>query len=852
MNPFPEYLANQLKEKLLQRRVVVWYDPQREFTPFLDSLELEGSEEDAVRKVTIGDTSAKLATYRGSYFALRREVEPFVEASRPSPILIYVGGEHRDRKGSVLMELERAGICYEPTIRKLARIVLRNFFSDGVIDEALASEALSYSDILAILEQGGEGHKTGSMLKVIFGSTSDNVSLAAKWLASSEHDLAIEQKGARIELEKLIDSRAGFAFQNEWSLGTAREKFARFLLVNEFRDDLQCEPPTSISMVPTPSLKEQRDFGRAILNHLRDRHSNEFEEFADTVETDLGLASAQIPPGALGRIDTFRFEERCVLQHCAQQVISEDYEDAALQVEVHSKSFWARYDLSRRQAQWEVVELLAQLGIQLERVGQAVKKFESGEQPGSAKLVKLYTAAADGWYLLDLAQRRLESRVAQMDQEPDCEEALAVMRSRVEAVLRKMATLFAKSFQADHWSIQGVLHQTRIYPAKVESLPGKIAWFHVDALRYEMGVDLLRQLSEAVDAEITPAIATLPSITPLCMAALLPGAAASYSVVAQDGKVGGKIGDSVLQNVTERMKHLKAAVPDSTDISLERLLQLPPSKVLEKIEDARLVVVRSQEIDSLGEKNELLARHLMDTLIGNIARAARKLAKLGYERFVITADHGHQFGSRKGDDMKIEKPGGNEIEAHRRCWIGKGGATSSGAVRIAAAELGYDSDLEFVFPTDLGVFKTGGGLSYHHGGFSLQELVIPVLSLRIPGATDEAQTGPTVTLLDIPDKITNRVVGVKVDIEADLLVTEPLRLRLSLVGNGEEAGQAGMAIGGEFKRETGVLTLAPGQSANVAMVLSREDFDAVKIVVQDAETGAVLSESKTLPVQLKL
>ena len=374
----------------------------------------------------------------------------------------------------------------------------------------------------------------------------------------------------------------------------------------------------------------------------------------------------------------------------------------------------------------------------------------------------------------------------------------------------------------------------------------------MDALRFEMGVELNRQLPEAKDAELVPAIAALPSITPLCMAALLPGAAASYSVVTKDAKAAGKIGDTILKDVAGRMKYLKSQVPDSKDITLERLLQQPPSKVMQTIGDARLVVVRSQEIDALGEKNELLARHLLDTMIGNIARAARKLAKLGYERFVITADHGHQFSARKEDDMKIAKPGGNEVEAHRRCWIGRGGKTPPGTVRITGAELGYESDLEFVFPTDLGVFKTGGGLTYHHGGFSLQELVIPVLSFRIPSKESEISTWPAVTLIDVPDTITNRTVGVKVDVEADLLMTEPLHLRVALIGKGEEAGRAGMAIGGSFDKQTGVLVLRPGESAHVAMVLSREDIVVVKIVVQDAETGAVLKESTPIPVQLKL
>ena len=38
MNPFPAYLHEQLEEKLKERRVVVWYDPNREFAPFVEAL----------------------------------------------------------------------------------------------------------------------------------------------------------------------------------------------------------------------------------------------------------------------------------------------------------------------------------------------------------------------------------------------------------------------------------------------------------------------------------------------------------------------------------------------------------------------------------------------------------------------------------------------------------------------------------------------------------------------------------------------------------------------------------------------------------------------------------------------
>ena len=88
--------------------------------------------------------------------------------------------------------------------------------------------------------------------------------------------------------------------------------------------------------------------------------------------------------------------------------------------------------------------------------------------------------------------------------------------------------------------------------------------------------------------------------------------------------------------------------------------------------------------------------------------------------------------------MRIDAPGGDEVDLHRRCWIGRGGATPAGCVRVTASALGYDSDLDFVFPRGSGVFKAGGDLAFHHGGPSLQELVIPVVYCTHEGAGTRA------------------------------------------------------------------------------------------------------------------
>jgi hypothetical protein len=843
MNPFPAYLHAQLEEKLKDRRLVVWYDPNSEFTAFVDGLggEVDGG---GVRHVMLGAVRAGLSAFEGSYFALRMRLEPLVSENRPKPLLVYLPGEKRDARGSVLMEWEKAGTAWEPRMKGLARNILRERFSDGVIDEKLAPAGLTYADILGLLEHTGGTDR--SLLDVVL-DTRDNVAAVALWTADPSYDRLLAEKGATLELIKLLESRAGFKGLTEAELAAGRQKFGRHLLLSEFREDLRCEPPATLSMIPPPALKEQREFCRKVLEHLRTRHMGAFQEMADAVEREFGLAEAGIAAKDLGTIDTFRFEEKSVLYRCGELLVEGEYAAVQDLVAVHSKSFWARLDLSRRQAQWEVCALLADLGHEAAKTREELAKLPAGV--ASRDIVKRYVAE-NGWHRLDLLHRRLEARVSRMEEEPETERALNLLRAKVDSVLRLMSEKFVRALERDKWTIQDALSQTRIWSTRVAPMSGKVAVFFVDALRFEMGMEFAAQIPEANDLKMEGAISVLPSITPLGMAALLPGAAESYSVVESGGRLAAKVDGQLLADVKARMDHLKARVPDAVDLTLERLLQDSVSKVHTRIGSARVVVVRSQEIDSLGEKNELLARNLMDTVIGNLARAVRRLAAMGFERFLLTADHGHQFSARKDEDQKIEPPSGNTLELHRRCWIGRGAGGTSGAVSVKAPELGYDSNLEFIFPDGLGVFQSGGSLAYHHGGCTLQEMVIPVISFRMKPSGAEARADQ-VSFSEHPEAITNRTFGVRLDAEAHLLNRDPLELRVLLISGGEEVGHAGMAIGAEFNRDAGVLTLLPGNSASIAMVLTRDDAPTLRVVVQDVGTGSVLTETKPIPVSLK-
>jgi hypothetical protein len=418
-------------------------------------------------------------------------------------------------------------------------------------------------------------------------------------------------------------------------------------------------------------------------------------------------------------------------------------------------------------------------------------------------------------------------------------------------LLRTMADGFAKALAASAWTVPGALHQTRIYPEVVQKIGARVAWFFVDAMRFEMGVELARQIEGAKDLRVRAAVAALPSITPVGMAALLPGASASFNLVEAKGKLTMRIEGTDMKESGERMRFLKAKVPDAVEMTLGKLLGQSPAKVGKEIGTASLVVIPSQEIDYVGETDsDLLARQVMDTIIGNLARAARKLAAAGIEHFVITADHGHQFAIRKEDDMKTDSPGGVTLDLHRRCWIGHGGSTPVGTVRVAGAELGYQTDLAFIFPVGLGVFKAGGSLSFHHGGFSLQELVVPVVSLRLAAGKPAAIPGVQVRIAECPSAVTNRTFGLKLTAVGDLLATESIALRVLLMADAEEVGRAGMAIGGDFDRERGTLTLALGKEVGVGMILTNDACQSLRVVVLDAHTDSLLAQSDALPVKL--
>ena len=842
---FHNYLAGQLDKMLRDDRVVVFYDPRGEFGPFLDEFEVVGTGLGELPRICMGDTLTHIARFEGSFFSLKSTLEPVVAADKPEPILIYLSEIERDRQGSVLMELELAGNCYEPQLRRLARRQLRKQFTDGDIDDMLAPKPLSYHEVVRFLGQTGSG--SGSLVKLVLGGGSSE-DLISKWLSSEVHDAALEAKLAQPELYKLVNARLGLQIDADTPLGKARHQTLRYVLVNEFRSDLGCAPPDSLSLVPEAGIKEEHQRISVVASTLRDQYGDAYMGIADSIEAEFGLAQVNVEPSNLGSIDTFRFEERSLLTFAATLIASGQYAAALDVVDARGQSFWVDHSsFLGRLAQWEACGLMATLGLLADELRPQIQKT-SGD---ATKWIQAY-AATDGWYRVDRAQRELEAWIANMEDEPEepLERALGTVRRKHESLLEEMAKGFTKALAYSEWQTAGLLHQTEIYPELVESKGGRVAYFFVDAMRYEMGEDLIEQLEGAEELTLQPAVGVLPSITPLGMGALLPGASSSFSVVEYHGRLATQIGDHVLPDLSRRRKYLAAVRPDAREINLGALLQLSTKGLGRKLGNSKLIIVPSSSIDKLGETDGgMLARQIMDSIIGNIARAVRKLARTGVEYFVITSDHGHQFSVRKDADMIMDKPGGDKVGQHRRAWAGHGAHTPAAAVRVSGAQLGYQTDLDFIFPRGLAVFRCGGDLAFHHGGISLQEMVIPVVTLRMDRLEIDGTGASRVILEGCPAVLSNRTFGLRISLGAELF-SEPLAVRLVLVADGEVVGRAGMAPDAELDRASGTVTVLPGKPVSVGMMLTRDDCSKLRVVAQDPETDTVLAQSMEIVVSL--
>src|SRR5205814_9117091 len=170
-------------------------------------------------------------------------------------------------------------------------------------------------------------------------------------------------------------------------------------------------------------------------------------------------------------------------------------------------------------------------------------------------LVKAYADDGEPWCLLDTHHRHMESRrynfeFASNIDHHGLEKLITKAEQRYTEVGSVLAKHFITHYQKAKHPIKGLLRQRDIFEKRVKPHlgQGKVAYVWVDALRFEMARELCRLLADDFKLECQPAIGTMPTITEIGKAALLPKAHESAKVV---GVGGGKQGLDVAGQVSK-------------------------------------------------------------------------------------------------------------------------------------------------------------------------------------------------------------------------------------------------------------------------------------------------------------
>jgi hypothetical protein len=856
-----ESLVQLIAKQVDEKGLVVWYDPEQAYTK-------------AAAEVSI--PSATVARYDGSFFRLRQQIDQLLNDQQAPRLVVYVPIE-RTETNSALIELDCAGVIMQPRqqppacntrLSVVARNALKPILGEdqvAEIERQVESGKLSLADLDALADKGKD-ISTGVLALVLGSANPQEVGLA--FLHGDDYDLEIGKKDCNKELRHLLGISFDVELPAAETLPNWRVRLGRHVLMTDLFAALKKHMPAPLSSVSVATTTSGVDacvrLARTWRNSRDKRDS--YVMVANKVEQEVGLGQKALPVEPLKENETFLAVECSLMVHVESELLKSATSALLELAKARLSRFWADV-IPAIQARWALISSATEVLIEADRVGKAIKKAPTTVPA----LVEAYADDEAPWCLLDTHHRNMESRKYNFefgagDDHHGLDKLITKAEQRYTEVGSELAKHFVTTFQKAKHPIKGLVYQRDVFDKQVKPLlsKGKVAYVWVDALRFEMARELSRLLKDDFKLEIQPAIGMIPTITEIGMAALLPQANESAKVVAVGGgRLALEINGKVIKDRKDRMAFLKDNAGVSVfDAKLEDLLPKPTKKVKDGIQNSQLILITSQEIDELGEADNMAQSRLqIDGVLSQLRRGVRVLADHGIKNVVLVADHGHLFADEIGEDMKIEAPGGKVEDLHRRVWVGVGGTSEPSYLRTSLASLGVDSEFDIATPWTFACFKSkGGGRAYFHGGLSPQELIVPVVVMHSAAKALPQSTGIQWTLKPGTAKLTTRFFSVQITgSQSSLFGFEPPKVRIELRANKKCISTPVSASYG-FEDATGEVNLKISATNNeqiepntVTVMVSEEiSQKTVGLYLLDATTGAELAAPLTVDVAISM
>jgi uncharacterized protein (TIGR02687 family) len=325
----------------------------------------------------------------------------------------------------------------------------------------------------------------------------------------------------------------------------------------------------------------------------------------------------------------------------------------------------------------------------------------------------------------------------------------------------------SKSIERSKGDLLRLMRQDKIYRDQIQPVLDrghKIALIISDGLRYEVGQELLQTMTRSgrYQGEMAMTLARIPTFTQMGMASLLP-----YGQVALNKNATVTHNGQPTAGIQNRTKIYQVNHPDSICISSIELLNMKTGDARKFTAGANLLVIYSDKIDAVGDsrKSEQSTFEAVEMELQHLSEVVRQANNCNFNLTVITADHGFTYRLQEvGESEKIteyEKIIREKI--NRRFILTEEPPGDSRLITFSPSELPYQTDCYVSFPRALNVFKvSGAGTRYLHGGLTIQELAIPVLTIKKERTTEYEAKKVPLEITSFTRKITSYTPVIKI------------------------------------------------------------------------------------------
>jgi len=391
--------------------------------------------------------------------------------------------------------------------------------------------------------------------------------------------------------------------------------------------------------------------------------------------------------------------------------------------EIPRDAFWAVYEALIAASEFIVLKKEYPNGFK----HNSVKEYFEAYKTDLCKFDRLYRlfnehasfADAKGWGIL----KELKDRIEDMYQ---------------HWFLDELALAWEGKADLKAWKVGGISNQYDFYRAFPNKKAGdKNAAVYViisDALRYEAGAEVAEILNGKYRFKATceAMLGSVPSYTSLGMATLLPHKQIEVSNKG-DILVDGKACASLVQR-NEILSSYKGMA-----IKSEEFRNLTRDDAREMMRGKNIIYVYHNTIDAIGDdaKTEDKAFSAVRTAIDEICDMSAFAVNNLHAKYVfVTADHGFVYTNRRPDTTdrnKIADSGDETLKMNKRFIMGKYIPLMENVHRASLSNtsgVSPEKDMPFAVPKGMSLFYFTGGARFFHGGMSLQEVVVPVITIE--------------------------------------------------------------------------------------------------------------------------